>query len=280
MGQVNAVRIGILAVALVAAIAAAFLVRALISSEPSQKQAEPKVIEAPSTEVLVAGDDIELGHRMGRSDLRWQKWPLDAVAGAYVTRDDAPNALDTYAGTIARSPLLEGEPVTAGKLVSFENAGFMSALISPGLRAVSLPISPETSAGGFILPNDRVDVIMTAQRRNERTGEAQYASETFLDNIRVLAIDQTFRELEGEQVVVGKTATLEMTPAEAEAFALAQQRGQVSLSLRSLADSNPQLVGAQNELRGNKKPRAASGAVNVIRYGRATSVQPNSSGAR
>lgn len=273
-GQVNAVRIGILAVALLAAIAVAFLVRGLVSSEPEEQVAETKVIEAPTSEVLVAGKSIELGHRIGGSDIRWQKWPEEAVTASYVTRKDEPDALTSFRGAIARTPLSEGEPVTKAKLVSLGNAGFMSALISPGMRAVSLPISPETSAGGFILPNDRVDVLLTSERRSEASRGVTYSAETLLENIRVLAIDQTFRESDGAQVVVGKTATLEMRPEEAEAFLLGQARGEISLALRSMADASEELVGA---------PRAksvAGGSVNLIQYGNASAVQPRVSGGR
>ncbi len=236
----NAMRIGILALALVAAGLAAFLARSLVSDGTPQVAA-PQVIGEPMAEVLVAGSDLALGQRVGRGDLVWQPWPEDSVSEAYVTQDVQPNALDVFGGSIARSPLLAGEPITSGKLVSFENAGFMSALLSPGMRAISTKISPETGAGGFILPNERVDVIMTmrvrASRSSERQQEEGHVSETILRNVRVLAIDQTFKEVEGEQVVVGKTATLEMLPEQAENFALSAARGELSLALRPLADS-------------------------------------------
>lgn len=236
----NAMRIGILALALVAAGLAAFLARSLITSDQPQAAA-PQVIEEPMAEVLVAANDIALGQRVGKSEISWQRWPEEAVSASYVTRDVQPNALDVFAGAIARGPLLAGEPVTAGKLVSFENAGFMSALLSSGMRAVSMEISPETGAGGFILPNDRVDVIVTTQLATSFASEGSgsgdtYRSDTILSNVRVLAIDQTFQEVEEKQVVVGKTATLEMLPDQAELFAQAVAQGTISLALRPLAD--------------------------------------------
>lgn len=272
----NAMRIGILALALVAAGLAAFLARSLVSDEKPQVAA-PQIIERPMAEVLVAEGDLALGQRVGKGDLVWQPWPEDAVSDSYVTRDVQPNALEIFGGAIARSPVLAGEPVTSGKLVSFENAGFMSALLSPGMRAVSTKISPETGAGGFILPNDRVDVIVTMRLRSndEEGGSAGgYRSETILRNVRVLAIDQTFKEVEGEQVVVGKTATLEMLPTQAEDFALAAAQGELALALRPLADSGrtdqvPTSAAAEQPTTSSNRHGAS---VRILRYGAETTV--------
>lgn len=276
----NAVRIGILALALVAAGLAAFLARSLVSSEPVAV-AEPQIIEAPTAEVLVAATDISLGMRVGKSDLTWQAWPEDAVSGVYITRAAQPNALDVFSGAIARGPLLSGEPVTNGKLVSFDSAGFMSALISPGMRAVATTIGPETSAGGFILPNDRVDVIVTIRETNYGSetggGGESFRSETFLSNVRVLAIDQTFQEVEGEQVVIGKTATLEMLPEQAEQFTLAEARGSIVLALRSLADSSGrnQVPVSGSALDEDRRSDSGAGGVRVIRFGASASAGSN-----
>lgn len=267
----NAMRIGILALALVAAGLAAFLARSLVSNETPQVVV-PQIIEQPMAEVLVAAADIPLGQRVGKGDLVWQPWPEDAVSGSFVTQDVQPNALDVFGGAIARSPILAGEPITSGKLVSFENAGFMSALLSPGMRAVSTRISPETGAGGFILPNDRVDVIVTMRLRSggEDGGNGDgYRSETILRNVRVLAIDQTFKEVEGEQVVVGKTATLEMLPAQAEGFALAAAQGELSLALRPLADSarTDQVPTSVSNQQSGRSSAGYGTSVRILRYG-------------
>ncbi|PCJ70443.1 MAG: Flp pilus assembly protein CpaB [Rhodobiaceae bacterium] len=274
----NAMRIGILALALVAAGLAAFLARSLVGDEQQVQVATPQVVEQQLAEVLVAATNIAIGQRVGKSDIVWQSWPDAAIVSSYVTRDVQPNALEVFAGAIARSPLLAGEPVLAGKLVSFENAGFMSALLSPGMRAVAMKISPETSAGGFILPNDRVDVIVTMRVRGggaveSGDGRDGYRSQTLLTNVRVLAIDQTVQELEGEQVVVGKTATLEVLPEQAEDFALAEAQGTVSLSLRALADMKgagqvPRSGAAQDE--GTRSRQGTT--VRILRYGTETTV--------
>ena len=275
-------RIGILALALVAAGLAAFLVRTLVSSDTPQQVSAPQPVEQPMAEVLVAAQTITIGQRVGKSDLSWQRWPETAVASTFITRGKQPDAQDVYAGAIARGQLAQGEPVSAAKLVSFENAGFMSALLSPGMRAISTKISPETGAGGFILPNDRVDVIVTRRFRggSEADGGGEsFRSSTILRNVRVLAIDQTFAEAEGEQVVVGKTATLEMLPEQAEAFAahavghqklLVEASGSISLSLRPLADHAggskvPETVVANGE--GRSASTRSTGTVRLLRYG-------------
>ncbi len=272
----NAMRIGILALALVAAGLAAFLARSLVNDDQQPQAAAPQVVETPLAEVLVAATDISIGQRVGKSDITWQPWPEAAIVSSYVTRDVQPNALEVFAGAIARGPLLAGEPVTSGKLVSFENAGFMSALLSPGMRAVATKISPETSAGGFILPNDRVDVIVTMRVRGGDAvegGSGGFRSETLLTNVRVLAIDQTFKELEGKQVVVGKTATLEVLPEQAEDFALAEAQGTISLSLRALADMNGAGQVPSSGAAQDASTRSRQGTtVRILRYGTETTV--------
>ena len=219
----NAARIGVLVLALVAAGLAAFLARGLVSSG-KDAPVETKVVEEPTTEVLVAVQNMEVGQRVRKSDLRWQRWPETSLNGAYITQSARPMAMDDYDGAVVRSSILGGEPVTADKLVSLTGAGFMSALIAPGMRATAIRITPETSAGGFVLPNDRVDIV-DVQR-----------GQTILRNVRVLAIDQRVNEKAGEQVAVGKTATLELTPAQVELVAVAETEGRLALSLRSMGD--------------------------------------------
>ena len=196
-------------------------------------------IEIPSAEVLVAARDISLGTPLKSEDLRWSKWPLDSVTQRAITREAEPAALTGVAGAIARASFVEGEPISQHKLARADH-GFMSAILPKGMRAVSTQISPETGAGGFILPNDRVDVVLTRRGSGgEGGGLESFTSETILSNVRVLAIDQALEEQDGRQVVVGKTATLELRPEQTEILALADQLGELSLALRSLEDSHP-----------------------------------------
>jgi pilus assembly protein CpaB len=158
--------------------------------------------------------------------------------------------------------LFAGEPVRDVKLV--KGAGFMAAILPSGMRAVSTEISPETGAGGFILPNDRVDVILSKRERNSdrRGGQDVVNSEIVLGNVKVLAIDQTIEEQNGQKVVVGKTATLELRPEQAETLARSRQSGTLSLALRSLADANE----SADEIDQNSRRNS----VNIVRFGVST----------
>ena len=162
--------------------------------------------------------------------------------------------MPNHTGSVARSSLLAGEPVTDEKLVNLSGAGFMSALIEPGMRAIAVEITPQTSAGGFILPNDRVDLVDTNR------------GQTILRNIRVLAIDQRFNE-EGEQVAVGRTATLELTPAQVELVSAASNETRLALSLRGMGEQ--EVAGAEADTAN----REGGSVVKVVRYGVAQSVR-------
>src|SRR5439155_19799476 len=136
-----------------------------------------------------------------------------AAGSNLVNRAGRAEAIKEIAGSIARSPFIAGEPIREQKLVRANGSGFMAAILPSGMRAISTQISPETGAGGFILPNDRVDVLLTLRTSRDAN---KGGSETILRNIRVLAIDQTIEEKNGQKVVVGKTATLELLPSQAE----------------------------------------------------------------
>jgi pilus assembly protein CpaB len=241
------------------------------------RQSEPTVtapveVAAPrldTTEVLVAKADIGLGQSVTSSDMQWQTWPVAAAGPYFIRKTDKPNAQEELSGSIARAPLVAGEPMREAKLIKADGSGFMAAILPSGKRAVSTEISPETGAGGFILPNDRVDVLLSRRDLDaaKSTGRDTFVSETILNNIRVLAIDQTVEEKNGQKVVVGKTATLELAPRQAETLAMSRQMGTLSLALRSLADGNK---GATDE---KTAPPAGSG-INTVRFGVTTTVTP------
>jgi pilus assembly protein CpaB len=230
-------RIIILVVAVAAGGLAAFL-----ASGPSQAPTAPPpvAVQIETVEILVAKADIGMGQVVAPSDIQWQIWPAAAASPNFVRKTDRPEAIQQLTGAIARTPFVIGEPIREAKLIKANGSGFLAAMLPSGMRAVSTEISPETGAGGFILPNDRVDVIRGGRDREaqKRTGIESYTSDTILTNVRVLAIDQAIEEKNGQKVVVGKVATLELTPRQVEVLALSRQIGTLSLSLRSLVDSN------------------------------------------
>jgi pilus assembly protein CpaB len=229
-------RIVVLVIAISAGGVAAYLAS---GSEPKTVVSAP-VAQLPTVDVLVAKSDIGLGQSVGPDDMQWQTWPAATASNNFIRRSDRPDATTQIAGSIARSPFIAGEPMRETKLVKANGSGFMAAVLPGGMRAVSTEISPETGAGGFILPNDRVDVILSKREKSTERPNAGdvISSEIILSNIRVLAIDQAPREKEGQNAVVGKTATLELKPSQAEALARARQTGTISLALRSLVDAH------------------------------------------
>jgi pilus assembly protein CpaB len=255
----KAARIVVLGVALAAGGAAAYLV-----SSGDEKQAAPApapVAQLPTVDVLIAKGDVGMGTAISEGDMAWQSWPAATTGASYITKKDHPNAIADLKGSITRQPFTAGEPIREAKLIKANGAaGYMAAILPSGMRAVSTEISPETGAGGFILPNDRVDVILS-RRPNENNSKASRAtSETILTNVRVLAIDQTVEEKDGQRVVVGKTATIELTPRQAETLAQARQLGTLSLALRSLLDAN-------NNQKVDDSNQDRHGEINTVRFG-------------
>ncbi len=272
--------VGRIAVLALAAAAAAFVGLYVRNAGLTSGQAAPEVqqvverVETPTERVLVARRDLTVGQRVSPDDLTWQPWPLDALSETHLTQTTAPNALARFAGAIARVDVARGEPITGRRLVNPGEAGFMAAMLTPGMRAVAIPISAETGAGGFVLPGDRVDVILSYEVEIENGRETRNVpvSRTILENVRVLAIDQLPGGDEDAQVYVGSTATLEVTPADAEIAALAVTIGDVSLALRSVADRHPDadLVMGRGAESGEGLLFASEGqGLTVYRYGRA-----------
>jgi pilus assembly protein CpaB len=255
----NTARIVILAIAIGAGGIAAFLA----SGFDNKPAPVAPVAQLPTVDVLIAKSDIGLGQTVKPEDLQWQTWPAATASNVFIRRSERPDATTQIVGEIARAPFIAGEPIREQKLVKADGSGFMAAILPTGMRAVSTEISPETGAGGFILPNDRVDVILSKREKNpDRTGTPDIVdSEIILTNIRVLAIDQAPKEKDGQTTVVGRTVTLELKPEQAETLARARQSGTLSLALRSIADVN--IV----ESNADDRSRRRSDSVNVVRYG-------------
>ncbi len=257
----NAARMGVLVLAVVAAGLAALLARGLVLS--GDAPAEAKIVEAPQAQVLVASTTIDRGERLSSSSLRWQNWPESALVPGYITRAQSPEGIANMTGNLARASLSNGEPITDAKVVNSKTGGFMAALISPGKRAVAISVSPETGAGGFILPNDHVDIIHTRRVTQDtpRGPQDVIQGEVLLRDIRVLAIDQRFKDDSGDQVALGKTATLELSAAQAERVTVAQAEGALILSLRGLSEA----ADNQNDEELVQEPESSS--IAVVRAG-------------
>ncbi|UGY14637.1 Flp pilus assembly protein CpaB [Bradyrhizobium septentrionale] len=231
-------RIVVLGIAGVAGLAAMYL-----ASIGDRKPAPPPppVAQLPTVEVLVAKSDIGLGQSLKAEDVQWQRWPAETASSAFLRHDTNADAMNEVIGSIARAPFIVGEPIREQKLVKANGSGFMAAILPSGMRAISTEISPETGAGGFILPNDRVDVILSRRDKNpdQQQGTRDIVTtEILLSNVRVLAIDQAPKEKDGNNSLVGKTVTLELKPEQAETLARARQTGTLALALRSIADVN------------------------------------------
>ena len=242
-------RLLILALAIACGLGAVALVQAELErarqssavASPGLTPVEPE--EAPKIEVLVSDRDLQLGDPIEPGTLRWQAWPVDAVSEFYITKEMRPDALDEDQKQIAGTRIFSGEPITDDKLLNLDNPGVLSAMLRPGMRAVAVQISPESGAGGFILPGNYVDVVLTREievlQSNARTLRKKVAN-TLLSSVRVLAIDQLFDQEAGGSSEVGRTATLEVTLAQAENLALAEDSGQISLALRGVSELVPQ----------------------------------------
>ena len=223
-------RIVILSVALVAAGLAGLVAMQISGAKQVIEKAETIIQKEPTVNVLVSSVNLPVGSRLNDSSVRW---PQGNVVDSFITEAKRPDAITELAGAFVRLPLFEGEPIRPEKVVD-SSTRIMSSLLPAGKRAVATEISVSTGAGGFVLPNDRVDVIMVRKGENNN-----FLTENVLNNVRVLAIDQQIKEGEdGTSAVVGATATLELTPEQAKIITVAQQMAdRLTLALRSVADA-------------------------------------------
>jgi pilus assembly protein CpaB len=264
-------RVAVLGIALGAGVIAAVLAIRLTASPPAAVAPE-QTAQIDATKVLVAAKDIRMGTTITPDDITWQEWPKNSARDNFLVESQKPTAMKDVEGAIARATFYSGEPITEDKLVR-SSQGFMSAILPAGKRAVATKISADTSAGGFILPNDRVDVIMTRHTTDNAETATGFQTETILNNVRVLAIDQAIEEKDGKPVVVGQTATLELTPEQAQILTVAQQMSdRLTLALRSIADSHTTAADTSQDayylIGGGKN----NGAVTVVRNGVAKEV--------
>ena len=266
-------RIVLLVIAVLAAGLAAYL--ATRGGGTPRTVQEVVQVEAPKTQVLVAAEQIGVGQRLTPKLLQWQDWPESAVREEYVTVSAIPDAPEQLTGTVARFEIFPGEPIMQSKLVHADQ-GYLSAVLEKGMRAISFPVAAESSAGGFIIPNDRVDIVQTL------SAQAGLQTTTIIENVKVLAIgarlgergvtagDKDQQNPRSQVFQSGTIATVELTPEQAEIMVTAVRKGGLSLVLRSIKDFEgpAQLVNAS----------ADSQTVKLVRFGKQSSVVPPSSG--
>jgi pilus assembly protein CpaB len=235
-------RIMVLLLAVVAAGGTAMFARNFIERQ------QTTVAGAPASrqeihEVLVADTDLGAGVFVKPQHLRWQRWPTTDVPDSYVLRGKRTDT--EMVGAVVRSFIAAGEPITDGAVVKPGDRGFLAAVLNPGMRAISVPITPISGNAGLIFPGDRVDLILTQSLvENEAEGSVRRVSETVLSDIRIIAMgSDTHDDPEaGKANEKAKTATFEVTPAQAEKVALLTELGKLSLSLRSLAGPTPEFA--------------------------------------
>ena len=219
-------------------IAAAFTAAIIVALVMRREVAAPTPV--PMTDVLVAARDVSAGTNLSQSDFAFQSWPAEAVPAGAVRRDSP--AMDGLTGARLRRGVMKGEPILESALVQKEGSSFLAGALKPNMRAVSIPVTVQSSVGGFVRPGDRVDVILTYEVSVNNGGEKgaarsiveKYASETVLQEVSVLAVDQDVRDV-GKDAKPARTVTLEVDPSQAEKLALADKMGELSLSLRGLA---------------------------------------------
>lgn len=213
-----------------------FLTRAFLANNTQQAQPTQQIVKAvEGPEIMVAVDNLPVGTILTTEHITPQKWPSDSISEEYYAKQKDQDPIKNIIGKVVRYSIRAGSPITRNSLVAQGERGFMAAILNPGMRAVTVSVTPEAGVAGFIYPGDRVDVILT--HRVKKADDRFNVSETVLSNVRVLGVDQ-FSEQDGLNVRVRETATLEVTPKMAEKVTVMTRIGTMSLVLRSLAQSN------------------------------------------
>jgi pilus assembly protein CpaB len=261
----------ILGLALGSAVMAGLMAKGFIGQKPDKEVVE--INKVKTVDVLTASKDINMGERFVDGSVTWKPWPVENITDPMITRDEKPDARESYLSARARITIFEGETILEKKLVLPGQSGFMSAILPKGMRAISVAVSEHSGAGGFILPNDRVDVILTRKLDNPQGGDKLVKSEIVLSNVRVLAINQTYKQDKDSDTVTvaeGKTATLELDPRQSEIIAMIETVGELSLALRSIAENdgkNMEKEGPQLSDKYSGKKKTGGGDTLFVRYG-------------
>ena len=260
----NKVQIAVLGATIVA-LGGAYV---LFNSAPAP--APQRVVQAPkldTDEVLIAAQDIPMGTAISDASVSWVTWPKAAISELMIVKSADANAIDEVKGSLTRDAFIRGDPMRRDKLVKGGAGGFMSAILPSGMRAIAIKIdnAGDDNAGGFILPNDRVDVIKISRddTATKERGVEVLVAQTILTNVKVLAIGQNVQEENGKKVVVGGNATLQLDPLQAEQVILAERAGNANLhlALRSLVDSAGPAVSVAEDQEGG------GSSLTIVRFG-------------
>jgi pilus assembly protein CpaB len=232
----------LLFVALTLAGGTALLVRSYLAQKNGEAEQQALARPAaPQKFVLVARGAILRGQILKPQDLSWQVWPEGGIDKNYI--QVGTRTAESFAGWVARDPFAAGEPISDAKIVSPGSRGFLAAVLRPGMRAISVPVSVTSGISGFVFPGDQVDILITHRTGH---GESQHeAAETVLQDVRVIGIDQKLDSKNGE-ALVAHTATFEVTPKQSEMIAVATEIGKLSLTLRSLASNESEKSAADS----------------------------------
>ncbi|MFZ5618414.1 MAG: Flp pilus assembly protein CpaB [Pseudomonadota bacterium] len=245
----NVTRIAVLGVALVAGVGAFFM---MMSGNKNSPVAAVATVQEKTVRVLVADRDFQRGERLAADAVKWVDWPEKALSDAYLTEATGGDPA-TLEKAVARTSIVAGEPIIEAKIVRAESSGLLAAVLQPGMRAVTMRITPETGVSGFILPGDRVDIYYSEANDANRT-----VTDLIFEDVRILAINTVYAENPEAPVIEGANATVELSPSDAEYFINSRtSRGQMSMALRSVFKPEE----------GDAKPRRDQ-SVKIIRYGR------------
>lgn len=267
----NKLQIGLLAVVVVVGGGAAYLFTHKTGPAPKMPAIVAPVLPATTDQVLVAKRDLVYGMALKDTDFGWTDWPKSTLPKGVVTKSESPMAAEDLLGALVRAPITKGDPMRRERLVKGPTNSMMSTLLASGHRAIAVDVSINSTAGGFILPNDRVD-ILRVYREPELTkerGDTVMAAELVVANVRILAIGPTVETKNGEGYVTGATATLELDPHQAELVLLAQRSGSLLLELRPIVDARPK----EDEAVAPPPPEQVDNSMTIVRYGIPTSLR-------
>lgn len=244
------------------------------TSEPTTAQVRTVVEPIDYTQVLSVTEPMDMGDRIEDGDLTWIDWPTDALTPALIVENDDNPMMESLLGALVREPLTPGDPLVMSRFIQAGDAGIMAALLSPGMRAVTVRISVDTASGGFIQPGDKVDVILQETLQPDSNfgepSQPQIVASTIFENVTVLAIDQSFRNNpDGGAAIPGSTATLELSPRDSERITIAQVRGDLSLVLRGFSRSSAR---ARSHASQPLDPEKAPPPMTIYRAGNAQTV--------